>query len=240
MPEVELEWGPVGAKVLAERCDVLVIIDVLSFTTSLTLAVARDAKVWPHPWTDGAEELARQIGAVLARGRSTAAGPTLSPASLLDLEAGTRLILPSPNGSAISHAAIQSNVPVVAACLRNASAVAALLQHGYQRVGLVPAGERWGDGSLRPCYEDWVGAGAVASGLVGRSAPEAAAAALAYAALRPLEDCRSGRELVERGFAADVQLAGAVDADSVVPVLRDGRYVASPVAGAKPQLGLGG
>jgi len=227
MPEVELEWGPVGAKVLAERCDVLVVVDVLSFTTSLTLAVARGATVWPHPWTDGAEELARQIGAVLARGRSTGAGPTLSPASLLDLEVGTRLVLPSPNGSAISHAAIHSNVPIVAGCLRNASAVAALLKGDYDRVGLVPAGERWSDGSLRPCYEDWVGAGAVAAGLRGLASPEAEAAALAYAALRPLEECRSGRELVQRGFAADVRLASSVDVDSVVPVLRDGRYVAS-------------
>lgn len=227
MPEVELEWGPVGAKVLAERSDVLVIVDVLSFTTSLTVAVARDAKVWPHPWTDGAEELARQIGAVLARGRSTGAGPTLSPAGLLDLKVGTRLVLPSPNGSAISHAAIQSNVPIVAGCLRNARAVAALLKNDYHRVGLVPAGERWPDGSLRPCYEDWVGAGAVAAGIGGLASPETEAAALAYASLRPLEECRSGRELVQRRFAADVELASTVDVDRVVPVLRDGRYVAS-------------
>jgi phosphosulfolactate phosphohydrolase-like enzyme len=37
----------------------------------------------------------------------------------------------------------------------------------------------------------------------------------------------SGRELVDQGFSVDVSLAEELDADDVVPVLRDGRYIAA-------------
>jgi 2-phosphosulfolactate phosphatase len=56
-------------------------------------------------------------------------------------------------------------------------------------------------------------------------APEAEAAALAFRSCRPLEECQSGRELVEGGFAEDVRLAAEVDVTAVVPVLVDGCFV---------------
>jgi 2-phosphosulfolactate phosphatase len=230
---VALEWGPVGARTLAERSDVIVVVDVLTFCTAVTVAVERGTKVWPHSGGEQAQVLARQIDAVLAGNRSSHEGPTLSPASLLELEPDARLILPSPNGSSIAHAAVSGGVPVVAACLRNAAAVARHVR-GAGRIGLVPSGEQWGDGSLRPCYEDWVGAGAVVDRLVALDpavelSPEAEAAALAFRGLRPLETCPSGQELVERGFAEDVRIAAEVDATSVVPLLVDGCFVpASP------------
>jgi 2-phosphosulfolactate phosphatase len=228
---VALEWGPVGAKVLAESCDVIVVVDVLSFSTALTVAVERGAKVWPHTGGESAGRLARDIDAVLAGSRSSHEGLTLSPASLTSLEPGTRLVLPSPNGSSIAFAAVNGSRPVVAACLRNASAVSRHLR-GAGRIGLVPAGERWPDGSLRPAYEDLVGAGAVVDRLGGQDldlllTPEAEAAALAFRSLRPLELCPSGAELVDKGFAEDVRIAAEIDASEVVPVLVEGRFVAA-------------
>ncbi|MGZ4626988.1 MAG: 2-phosphosulfolactate phosphatase [Kineosporiaceae bacterium] len=228
---VALEWGPIGAKVLAERSDVIVVVDVLSFSTSVTVAVERGAKVWPHTGGETAHELSREIEALLAGSRASHEGPTLSPASLLQLEPGARLVLPSPNGSSIAHAAVNGGLPVVAACLRNASAVARYVRD-FERIGLVPAGERWGDGSLRPAYEDWVGAGAVVDRLLGQNpsgslTPEAEAAAAAFRALRPLAECSSGQELVEKGFADDVRIASEVDAACAVPVLVEGRFVAA-------------
>lgn len=225
-----LEWGPLGAKLLAERSDVLVVVDVLSFTTSLTVAVERGARVWPHTGGETAHELAGQIGAVLAGSRSSHDGPTLSPVSLLGLDGESRLILPSPNGSSLS-AALGAGVPVVAACLRNSAAVARHLA-GYERIGIVAAGERWSDESLRPAYEDLVGAGALVERLsaldpAATPSPDAAAAAAAFRALRPLAECPSGVELVQRGFADDVALASELDASEAVPVLRDGSYVAA-------------
>jgi 2-phosphosulfolactate phosphatase len=227
--EIRLEWGPTGAQSLARWGDVLVVVDVLSFSTSVSVAASRDVQVWPSPMDEGAAGLAREIGAQLARGRRTGSGPTLSPASLVELEQGSRLVLPSPNGSAISHAAVKEGVHAVAGCLRNAAAVAAYAGD-FARVGLVPAGERWPDHGLRPAYEDWVGAGAVAEALQAADAevvlsPDAEAASLAAWARRPLEECPTGEELVGKGFAEDVRLAQELDADDVVPVLRGGRYV---------------
>ena len=228
---VSLEWGPVGARALAECNDVVVVIDVLSFTTSLTIAVEGGATVWPHTGGENAHKLARDIGAVLAGNRSSHDGFTLSPASMVGVDSTTRLVLPSPNGSSIAFAAVNGAVPVVAGCLRNARAVSRYLD-AFDRVALVPAGERWGDGSLRPAYEDWVGAGAIADRLASRDpgttlSPESEAAALAFRSLRPLGSCPSGVELTERGFAEDVRLASQIDVSDVVPVLVEGRFLAA-------------
>lgn len=228
---VDLEWGIQGLRALSERCEAVVIIDVLSFSTSVTVAVARGAAVWPHAGSDRAEELARAIGATLVRGRNMREGRTLSPASLLDVEEGDRLVMPSPNGAAISHAALMSGLTVVAGSLRNAGAVAAWLDGRFETLGLVPAGERWADASLRPAYEDLVGAGAIAARLRDRGAdvdfaPEVMGAAATFDTRESLSGTPSGLELVSRGFADDVALAEMVDVDPVVPVLRDGRYVA--------------
>lgn len=235
---VALEWGPVGAKVLSESCDVIVVVDVLSFSTALTVALERGACVWPHIGGESAGKLARDIGAVLAGNRGSHEGLTLSPASLLAIAPDARLVLPSPNGSAIAFAAvnggvtaINGGVTVVAGCLRNASVVGRFLRD-FDKIGVVPAGERWGDGSLRPAYEDLVGAGAVIDRILANDpgvslSPEAEVAALAFRTLRPLEQCPSGRELVDRGFGEDVRIASELDVSAVVPRLTQGRFVAA-------------
>lgn len=230
--EVRLEWGPQGLRTLSESCECVVIVDVLSFSTSVAVAVGRGASVWPHSGHERAEELARAIGATLVRGRNMREGRTLSPASLLEVADGERLIMPSDNGSVISHAALMSGLTVVAGAMRNAGAVATWLESRFATVGLVPAGEQWPDGSLRVCYEDLVGAGAIATHLRDDHpgfvlSPEASAAAAAFDGRESLAGVPSGLELVERGFADDVRLAEEVDSDDVVPVLRNGRYVAA-------------
>lgn len=165
-------------------------------------------------------------------GRRSEGGLSLSPGSVRRVEPPPGLlVLPSPNGSTIS-AALASVVPtVVAACLRNASAVAAWLAARPElTVAVVPAGERWPDGRLRVAVEDLWGAGAVLSTLVGVGAsPEARVAAAAFDAVRPrlaaeLRACASGRELIEAGFADDVEVAAELDASTVVPVLVDGVF----------------
>jgi 2-phosphosulfolactate phosphatase len=244
---VDLEWALPGARRFTDgpaAADVVVVVDVLSFSTSVTVACERGARVWPHPGGEAAHELARSIEAVLAGTRSHLSGPSLSPASLLELPEGTRLVLPSPNGSSISHVLMGSHAVVLVGCLRNAAAVAKrVADHAQElagqrepgavvRVGLVPAGERWGDGSLRVAYEDHVGAGAVAARLAelcpdAELSPEARVAALAFEQSDGLAGTPSERELAERGFGRDVEIASQVDASSVVPVLRNGSFSAS-------------
>ncbi|WP_412026392.1 2-phosphosulfolactate phosphatase [Deinococcus yunweiensis] len=149
--------------------------------------------------------------------------------SLLTLTAGEKLVLPSPNGATLCALAADLGVPVYVACLRNARAVGEHL-HGTGSVLVVPAGERWPDGSLRPALEDWLGAGAVIDALGGDSSPEAHAAAQAFRSARTnlnrvIHGCSSGRELIERGFGADVALAAQVEVSSSVPVLRNGAFM---------------
>lgn len=239
---VRLDWGPTGGAAVAAGADVAVVVDVLSFTTTLAIAVARGTRVHPFAWRDDrAAAFAAERDAVLAVGRFEASDlaqppPSLSPARLLRAAPVPRLVLPSPNGSTICAALADAGPLVVGAGLRNRSAVAAWLAPRVRdgaRVALVPAGERWPDGSLRPGLEDLWGAGAVLAALLpalggrARVSPEAEHAAASYGLVdasadglaAALHGCASGRELAAVGFADDVTAAAALDADAVVPLL---------------------
>ncbi|WP_329118202.1 2-phosphosulfolactate phosphatase [Streptomyces sp. NBC_01465] len=239
---VRFDWGPAGAALLAKDAACLVVVDVLSFTTSVTVAVESGSRVFPYRWRDEtAAVFADKVGADLAVGRSkaTEASPwSLSPAALRRAPFTPRLVLPSPNGSTIAAAAGESMV--VAASLRNASTVGKWLAdrdygRAEQPVAVIASGERWPDGSLRPALEDLLGAGAVIAALrrYGRDqlSPEAAMAAAAYGGVdniaATVADCASGRELIEWGHADDVAIATELDACTVVPVLTDGAFAAS-------------
>lgn len=238
---VRFEWGLAGASELSRVCAVLVVVDVLSFTTAVTVAAGRGTRVHPFPWNAQAAEYGARLGAAVAVGRSavTAERPwSLSPAALLRAPAVADLVLPSPNGSTICAAAEAVGVPVVAGCLRNANAVAAMLSEaGYgtarSPIGVVAAGERWPDGTLRPCVEDLLGAAAVLDGLTtvdGGLSVEAATALAAWSSLpdtaAAVRGCASGRELTARGFGTDVDIAVQRDTSPVVPVLRGGAFTA--------------
>lgn len=239
---VRFEWGLDGAR--AVPADVAVVVDVLSFTTTLSVALERGIEVFPHEWRDSrAAEHALRHGATLAVGRFEALSRrdarhvSLSPASMATVEGVQRLVLPSPNGSSIAFALRGSSSSVVGASLRNATAVASYVAQQVSRGGsvvVVAAGERWaGDDTLRPAVEDLWGAGAVLAGLVAAGlddlSPEAAAAAAAFAATGErladlLRGCASGRELVERGFGDDVDIAAQLDVSGVVPLLGDDSF----------------
>ncbi len=238
--QVRMEWGPTGATAVAGDVDIAVVVDVLSFTTTLSMAVERGMTVFPYRWRDdGATEYAAARDAVLAvgrlEGRAEPGRVTLSPASLEQVSGVERIVLPSPNGSSIAFGLAASGARVVGACLRNAPAVAAWLgPHvaGGARVAVVPAGERWPDGSLRPAVEDLWGAGAVLAGLddAGGFSSEARVAAAAFRAVeRELVDevasCAGGLELAAAGFAADVRIAGEYAVSEVVPVLAGDAFV---------------
>ncbi|MEC3917865.1 2-phosphosulfolactate phosphatase [Nocardia sp. CDC160] len=237
---VRFEWGITGARALGPGCAAIVVVDVLSFTTSVSVAMDAGTCVYPYPARDRtAADFAAAHDARLAVGRSamTAEQPwSLSPAALRRAPVPERLVLPSPNGSAISAAV--DGVPVIAACLRNASAVGAwIAKHGWgtsdRPVGVIAAGEHWpGQDVLRPAIEDLVGAGAVIAVLadhgVGALSSEAMIARNAYTGIADvpglITDCASGRELTAIGFGEDVAIAIEIDGSAVVPVLTDGVF----------------
>jgi 2-phosphosulfolactate phosphatase len=229
---VRFGWGERDLALLAPLSARVVVVDVLRFTTAVSVAVERDATVYPFRWRDGsAAAFAERVGAQLAGGRMRDA-PSLSPVSLRRLGAGDRLVLPSPNGATLTLLAAEHGAEVYAGSLRNASAVAARCGPPGV-VSVIAAGERWSDGSLRPCVEDLLGAGAVLSPLpAAERSPEAQTAVAAFADARPelearLGRCSSGRELIAKGFGSDITMAADLDVARVCPVLRDGAYVAA-------------
>jgi len=241
---VRFEWGLAGATALAASSSCLVIVDVLSFTTSVTVAVEAGTQVFPYAWRDEtAAGFARQQHAQLAAGHRapSADSPwTLSPAALRRAPFTARLVLPSPNGSAICAAAASGPATVIAACLRNAGAAARWLTRQSlgtpdRPVTVIAAGEHWPDGSLRPALEDLLGAGAVIAALHGQGrgplSAEAEAARACYQATpdvaAAVADSASGRELAGRGFGADVAVAAEIGSCSVTPVLTGPAFAAA-------------
>ncbi|WP_336882717.1 2-phosphosulfolactate phosphatase [Rhodococcus globerulus] len=234
---LRFDWGRAGAEAIATGVDLAIVVDVLSFTTTLSVAADAGIEVFPYSWYDeSAADYARDVDAVLAVRRSVASEGqiSLSPKSIRDSERPRRLVLPSPNGSTIAFA-LAAIVPVcVGASLRNASAVADWVVHEHgsrSRVVIVASGEKWPGGELRPAVEDLWGAGAVIEALIeagwnGSVSPESRMAADAWAAVSDsiedrLRDCASGRELIVLGFPHDVAIASELDDSDTVPVLED-------------------
>ena len=230
-----LDWGRHGARAAAERQDILVIVDTLSFSTAVVTAVQRGGLVYPCAEDEAPGALAQRIGGevavrrkdVPARGRFS-----LSPLTYLHLAPGTRIVLASPNGATCSRYARAVPCLLVGA-LVNAEAVATVVSHLLNTtdhcVTILACGERWqppsADGALRIALEDYLGAGAILASLRHEQSPEARVCAGAFthsqrdiAAL--LWECGSGRELRAMGFPEDVRHAAQLNSYDAVPVMR--------------------
>jgi len=226
--DVRCEWGERGVHSLVPASDVVIIVDVLSFSTAVEIATSQGATVFPYRSRDETvHAYALSVNAEVAD-KNNRNNRSLSPASLLNLPAGTRLVIPSPNGSTLSLLADSTHV--LLGCLRNCEAVALSAMRMGSKVAVIPAGERWEDGSLRPCFEDLVGAGAIIKFLRGKLSPEALIARSAFESARArlqehLRSCSSGKEKVARNEESDVKLAAEINASRCVPVLSDGAFL---------------
>jgi 2-phosphosulfolactate phosphatase len=226
---IKFEWGLEGAKVLAPISDICVVVDVLSFSTCVDVAVGNGAIVLPYIYKDEmAVHYARENGAILASPKRSKVEPCLSPNSLRKLEDGQRIVLPSPNGSTISFSLAESTV--LCGSLRNAKSIAELAMSLGQRVSVIAAGERWDNGELRPAIEDLLGAGAILSCLEGSFSPEATLAKQAFELNQSnlshlIFESSSGRELVERGYPEDVEAAVMLNESRSLPILKGHCFV---------------
>lgn len=241
---VRCDWGPSGADAVGPGASIVAVVDVLSFTTALTVAADRGVEVFPYRWRDErAAAFAAAHRATLAVGRSDVdpnRPVSLSPPTIRTAPELQRLVLPSPNGSTIARRLAEGGATVIGVSLRNAAAAARWTARHLADtavVAVVAAGERWKDGSLRPAAEDQWGAGAYVEGLLAEGvtgmSPEAEAAAATYRHVASdirgaLLHCVGGRELVDRGFPQDVRIAAEVDTSDVVPVLSGDSFRPSP------------
>jgi 2-phosphosulfolactate phosphatase len=219
------EWGRAGARLGAERGDIVVIVDTLRFSTAAAAAIDRGAWIYPCATEEEAIELRERIGGEIA-----AAGRfSLSPSSYKEAKAYQRIILPSPNGATCVGIGRDApylfvGAPVCASAV--AAAVTRLMDDLGLAVTVVSCGERQGDDGegLRPAIEDYLGAGAILSRLPGERSPEAALCAAAFEAETGrlgdlLWECESGRELRAKGLGEDVRFAADLDRFQCVPQL---------------------
>lgn len=231
-----LEWGWSGTRRAAARGDILVVVDVLRFSSAVVTAIQHGGVVYPCGWEEDAAAIARRVGGEVAVCRQDAGEParfSLSPLTYLGMAPGTRVVLPSPNGATCSRYGRDVAHLFIGALLNARAvgeAVADLLESTEQNVTVIACGERWQppneDGALRFAIEDYLGAGAILSHLPHPHSPEANLCATAFQHARSalstlLGECGSGRELREKGLGDDVRHAAQLDRYGAVPVMRN-------------------
>lgn len=237
----KMEWGRRGAREAAERGDIVIIVDVLSFSSAIVAALSAGAIIFPYPPNLDGNKYANSIGAKYILGRAEAArtgNPTLSPVTFNEEHRNQRYVLSSLNGAYCSW--IASRVPaLLIGSLLNASAVAVIAEELQQETGaditVVACGELWNDAGenedrLRPSIEDYLGAGAILAELSGKKSAEAEVCSGAFKStesrLKELVwDSGSGRELRERGYEEDVHYCSQLNLTDIVPVLKEGRFI---------------
>ncbi len=237
-PRVQFAWGRRGAQAAVERGDILVVIDTLRFSTATATAVHHGALIYPCPVEETVvTALAERVGGEVASHSfnphsSTPARFTLSPRSYLGVEPGTRIVLPSPNGSTCCQYGGQAAALFVGA-LVNAQAVASAVSHllsATHRLNatILACGERWRvpdeEGVLRFALEDYLGAGAVLSALPFAQTIEAQACGATFQAMQDhleavLWECESGQELRATGLGEDVRYAAQLNIYDTAPAL---------------------
>lgn len=239
--QCKLEWGKRGARAAANRGDIVIIVDVLSFSSTVVSAVNYGAVILPYPPHLDGNNYANQMEAEFILGRteaSKAGKPTLSPVTFSSEHANKRYVLSSTNGSYCTWLA--SQVPaVIIGSLLNATAVAKVASEISEKeksnISVIACGERWGDTneheeSLRFAIEDYLGAGAILSDLMGDKSPEANVGERAFqSSIETLKelvwDCGSGRELRHRGFAKDVKYCSQLNTFQAVPILDGPQFI---------------
>ncbi len=228
--DIRLEWGLKGVEELAPISDVIIIVDILSFSTCVDIVTGRGAIIFPYRWKDeSAFDYAKKYNAELSNfNRNCTDGFSLSPTSLLQIQSQTKLVLPSPNGSTLSLAT--GKTPTLCGCLRNAKAVARHAEKYGKKISIIAAGEQWTDKTIRFAFEDLEGSGAIISYLSGNLSPESKAGLAVFkdsipTLLNDIKNCSSGKELMERGFEKDIFLASELNSSKNIPILTDNYFL---------------
>lgn len=215
------------------------VIDVIRATTTITIALHHGcAGVIPVRTLHEARAMALMLGhgSLLAgeRGADRAVGFELgnSPAEYGRQRVKDKtVVLTTTNGTRTFQAVPGAQV-IVACSFLNASAVARWLKRTGLDILILCAGKHG-----RFCLEDAVSSGMLIDRLLSTSdralefSDAARAAHQLFAAYRDdllgmLRGCEWGREIIQKGFGADLEICAQVDLTDIVPVMREGRLVA--------------
>ncbi|RDU36844.1 2-phosphosulfolactate phosphatase [Neobacillus piezotolerans] len=238
---VRVEWGRRGAREAAERGDIVIVVDVLSFSSTVVTALHAGCEIFPYPPHLDGKAYAEQVGGEYILGRSEAAKfgkATLSPVSFNSSLKGKKFVLTSLNGAFCTWIADKVPALLIGSLLNaegSAQAANTLRERLKADITVVPCGEQWSDpadheDTLRPSIEDYLGAGAILSWLDGEKSPEAQVCIGAFQSSKHklselIWESGSGRELRARGFEADVIHCGRLNAFATVPLLSENKFI---------------
>lgn len=201
-PEFDIHccWGFKLADDIVLQYDVCIMVDVLSFSTSLDLLINAKENAPNMPATDNFMH-------------------HLTPQSLH---------IPSPVGLPLQlnlHP-----VPVLAGCLRNARAVARAAMQLGNTVLVIPMGDKLAEEEFKTCSEDFIAAGAIISYMKGsRSAESNAALDIYNSSKGNIEEMvklsTSARQMMLHGFLVEVDQACQFNRSKNVPLLEEGTLI---------------
>ena len=219
-------WGIDGLSYYGTSYSAIVVVDVLSFCTTVDIAISRGGSIIPSAIENECllQSLAEKQNAILA-GKRSDPGITLSPASMQSLQSKQKVLLPSLNGSTLFDLASKFGKPVFAGCIRNSQALAKFLTiKQYFPILFVAAGEKFPNKMLRPSIEDYWGVGSILALLNGEKTIDAQCAEKSFEFVsdnpqKALIACESGQELCTHGYQKDVELAGDFNASNHVGIL---------------------
>ncbi len=193
-------WGFKLEENVISSYDVCIIVDVLSFSTSLDLLLQSKE---PAKTIVGASQL---LGGISPK----------------------KLIIPSPVG--LPQRLKLYKKPVLAGCLRNARAVARMAFQLGNSVLVIPMGDKISNEEFKTCSEDFIAAGAIISYMKGSRSPESKAAQDIYNTSKNdisamVKLSISARQMMLKGFATEVDAACQFNKSKHVPLLDKGMLV---------------
>lgn len=240
MLKVKLDWGTEGLEFALKNKDIVVIVDAIRFSSAVVTAVANGFTIYPVSDFEKGKKLAKSIGAELS-GKSGKAKYSLSPASFLKKAENKEIVLCSPNGARCSEM-VKDNIGAVGSFL-NAKAVGkwatktakekkcdvTLIAAGEQRV-IESGGAVYVEETPNKVFaiEDYLGCGAIISYIDLDKSSEAEVCELAFKASKHklrdlLMNSISGKYLIQKNLAQDVEDVAKLNYYDVVPKISDGK-----------------
>jgi len=234
--DCRLGWGRNGAIEASKNSDIVIVVDTLSFSTTVAYAVSMGAVIYPCALGDDPSELCENYNAEIAVGRLDVPSKgrfSLSPLTFKNIELSTKVVLPALNGGTCCKLAQKNSAKVIIGSLINAKAVSRHIMSHIDdtiesiTITVIACGERFKkptpDGEIRFAIEDYLGAGAIISELKMNKTPEAMACEGAFihnqkSLDKLIWECESGVELRDIGFGDDVKFASQINSIEVVPM----------------------
>jgi 2-phosphosulfolactate phosphatase len=229
-PTAHVDFGPEGANSAAQKGNIVVIVDVLRFSTTVSTAIANGFTIVPCATRAEAEEMSGKTGVTRY---------SLSPLDYMNPKNPEEVILVSPNGAACAKALWKDTLGFIG-CFLNAGSLARVLNDIASTlakdVALIAAGEVREDQendlrTRRFSIEDFLGCGFILSVLKMRLTAEADLCMRAFDASRRdytalIRNSLSGQYLINRRYGDDITHAVQRNIYGIVPVVERGRFVA--------------